>query len=111
VGPKQDLIEWLCQIHPIQRAPAKFERGLYLRVGIRIPGKLGIPVGNDINNVPVSGYGRDSSEQGSEDSETAHGWEIGQALRELRRGTAISRMDEGQINQAGEGAVYWRKPL
>jgi hypothetical protein len=68
----------------------KFERGLHLRVGERRPGLLGLPVDNEINNVPVGGHGRNNSEQGSEDSETVHGWEIGQALGESRRGTAIS---------------------
>ena len=72
MGPEQDLIEGSRQIHPIQRTLVKFERG-HVRVGERIPGRLGLPVGNDLGDDPVAGHGGDRNEQGSKDGEAAHG--------------------------------------
>ena len=84
VGPKQDFIEELCQIHRTKRTPVKFDKGLHLRICERQPASRGVTVGSDVGNVPMGGNGGDGSEQGSEDSEAAHSWKIRQGLGELR---------------------------
>ena len=55
------FIEGLCQMRPIEKAPVKYEKGLDSRVNERIPGGLGLSVGNDRSDDTVGGRGRDSS--------------------------------------------------
>jgi len=44
--------------------------GIQVRVGERRPSSLGLPIGNDISDISVGGYGGDSSKQ---DNKTVHG--------------------------------------
>jgi len=77
-------------MRPIEQVPVKFEKGLDSRVNERVPGGLGLPVGNDCSDDAMGGRGCDGSEQGSKDSEAAHGWKIRLVLGVLRRGRAAS---------------------
>jgi hypothetical protein len=47
--------------------------GTCVRVNERIPGRFGLAVGNDLGDSTVGGRGCNGSEQGSKDSERAHG--------------------------------------
>jgi len=67
-------------MRPIEKAPVKFEKGLDSRVKERVPGGLGLAISDDRSDDTVGGRRCDSGEQGSEDSEAAHGREIRQGF-------------------------------